>query len=266
MPANSLIPSTVPETTSDEYLIEARAQFVKEKQQLALNQERVMEAFEEAARKARMGAELESNGVSDVLPNGAKVQVAVNAVEEQEKFMQQKFESERKRPEEQEAWEEATRRARTALERERRVTVDITYVVSTAVAPHSPHETAELQELSIQQSRDSVIEHGQREAAKGNPNVEEQACVKKRKVISLNCDAEGHRSPDCPEPKDWSRTKCSNCEEMGHPKLRCNNPPVVIEARNSSSDSLLLPTMAAQLPTSLENIQTYEERRKRVAC
>ena len=33
-----------------------------------------------------------------------------------------------------------------------------------------------------------------------------------------------YSSRDCTAPKDWSRVKCSNCEQMGHTVKRCKEP------------------------------------------
>lgn len=29
---------------------------------------------------------------------------------------------------------------------------------------------------------------------------------------------------ECPEPKDWSRVKCNNCQQFGHTVARCREP------------------------------------------
>ena len=56
-----------------------------------------------------------------------------------------------------------------------------------------------------------------------------------------NCDEKGHFTKECPKPRDYSRIKCSNCEQskiqdsqtlnisdiaaVGHTKVRCPMPP-----------------------------------------
>ena len=56
-----------------------------------------------------------------------------------------------------------------------------------------------------------------------------------------NCDEKGHFTKECPKPRDYSRVKCSNCEQstlraaqtlntsnigaVGHGKARCPLPP-----------------------------------------
>jgi len=35
----------------------------------------------------------------------------------------------------------------------------------------------------------------------------------------------GHIGRECPKPRDWSRVKCTNCQEMGHTQVKCQNPP-----------------------------------------
>jgi hypothetical protein len=35
-------------------------------------------------------------------------------------------------------------------------------------------------------------------------------------VTCRNCEKQGHFSRDCPEPKDWSKVQCQNCQEFGH--------------------------------------------------
>ena len=42
-------------------------------------------------------------------------------------------------------------------------------------------------------------------------------CEQPRKVICKNCDDEGHVAKDCTKPKDWSRVKCSNCQQSKTP-------------------------------------------------
>ncbi|KAF2197323.1 hypothetical protein GQ43DRAFT_213520 [Delitschia confertaspora ATCC 74209] len=39
-----------------------------------------------------------------------------------------------------------------------------------------------------------------------------------------NCEAFGHISRDCPEPKNWNNVQCNNCKKMGHTKARCTEP------------------------------------------
>lgn len=35
---------------------------------------------------------------------------------------------------------------------------------------------------------------------------------------------------ECTKPKDWSRVKCKNCEELGHGAKRCPQPPKEVDA------------------------------------
>ncbi|MCJ1393302.1 hypothetical protein MMC18_006174 [Xylographa bjoerkii] len=39
------------------------------------------------------------------------------------------------------------------------------------------------------------------------------------------CPKMGHFSKECPKPRDYSKVKCTNCDEMGHTKVRCKAPP-----------------------------------------
>ena len=49
-------------------------------------------------------------------------------------------------------------------------------------------------------------------------------CPNERVLRCRNCDAEGHVSKECPQPKDWSRVTCSNCGNKGHGMKRCPEP------------------------------------------
>ncbi|KAI1109000.1 hypothetical protein F5Y14DRAFT_434033 [Nemania sp. NC0429] len=39
-----------------------------------------------------------------------------------------------------------------------------------------------------------------------------------------NCNQEGHRANECPEPKDMSKVQCRNCDEYGHESRGCPKP------------------------------------------
>jgi hypothetical protein len=41
---------------------------------------------------------------------------------------------------------------------------------------------------------------------------------------SVFTDQASSSSKECKAPKDWSRVKCSNCEQMGHGAKRCKEP------------------------------------------
>lgn len=47
-----------------------------------------------------------------------------------------------------------------------------------------------------------------------------------RELTLLLSDEYGHESRGCPKPRDWSRVKCMNCQQMGHTKVKCPNPLV----------------------------------------
>jgi hypothetical protein len=42
-------------------------------------------------------------------------------------------------------------------------------------------------------------------------------CTNPRKIVCRNCDEEGHESRECPKPRDYSRVKCSNCQQSNQP-------------------------------------------------
>lgn len=62
----------------------------------------------------------------------------------------------------------------------------------------------------------------------------------------------GHFSKDCPLPRDYSKVKCSNCDEsmelcpssvsytdmllVGHTKVRCKQPPKEVETGFGDGD------------------------------
>ncbi|KAI0594620.1 hypothetical protein F4775DRAFT_572908 [Biscogniauxia sp. FL1348] len=39
-----------------------------------------------------------------------------------------------------------------------------------------------------------------------------------------NCDKEGHRANECPEPKNMAKVQCRNCDEYGHTSRECPKP------------------------------------------
>ncbi|KAH9900064.1 hypothetical protein F4778DRAFT_154086 [Xylariomycetidae sp. FL2044] len=39
-----------------------------------------------------------------------------------------------------------------------------------------------------------------------------------------NCDAEGHRANECPEPRNMEKVQCRNCDEYGHESRQCPKP------------------------------------------
>ncbi|GAB7345791.1 hypothetical protein MBLNU457_4055t2 [Dothideomycetes sp. NU457] len=63
----------------------------------------------------------------------------------------------------------------------------------------------------------------------------------RRKVTWL----ESHMSRDCDQPKDYSRVKCRNCDQLGHGAARCPQP-----AQETISDGLgRMPAVLADGPT-----------------
>ncbi|CZR52959.1 related to hexamer-binding protein HEXBP [Phialocephala subalpina] len=58
------------------------------------------------------------------------------------------------------------------------------------------------------------------------------AVTVERKILMKVTARMGHASRECPEPKDWSRVKCSVCEEIGHTKVRCPQAKAEAEAGN----------------------------------
>lgn len=42
-------------------------------------------------------------------------------------------------------------------------------------------------------------------------------------VKCVNCDAEGHRARDCPEPRK-DKFACRNCKQSGHTAAECTEP------------------------------------------
>ncbi|KAI1186055.1 hypothetical protein F5B17DRAFT_376377 [Nemania serpens] len=56
------------------------------------------------------------------------------------------------------------------------------------------------------------------------------------KVQCRNCDEYGHESRGCPKPRDYSRVQCQNCGETGHTKVRCKKDTVPPDEFGTGND------------------------------
>lgn len=48
----------------------------------------------------------------------------------------------------------------------------------------------------------------------------------------------GHKAKDCPQPKDWSKVRCNNCQQYGHTVKRCTNEPAAVDTAGWNNDAV----------------------------
>lgn len=71
----------------------------------------------------------------------------------------------------------------------------------------------------------------------------------KAAIMCANCNNEGHRARDCPEPRKTSRGKgCRNCGQEGHISKECPEPPNLdnVECKNCNKSEFRTPLITVR--------------------